>query len=73
MSKLLGLAALVRLILIRKARLMVILQQHQNLVGNDYNIVGALQEAFPQTPIGFDTDVNGACLEVKLTLEPLKD
>lgn len=28
----------------------------------NYNIVGALQEAFPQTPIGFDTDVNGACL-----------
>ncbi|MCD7948709.1 MAG: ROK family protein [Erysipelotrichaceae bacterium] len=28
----------------------------------NYNIVGALEEAFPDTPIGFDTDVNGACL-----------
>lgn len=26
------------------------------------NVVGALKEAFPDTPIGFDTDVNGACL-----------
>ncbi|MCD8028422.1 MAG: ROK family protein [Erysipelotrichaceae bacterium] len=28
----------------------------------NYNIVGALEEAFPHMPIGFDTDVNGACL-----------
>ncbi|MCD7894043.1 MAG: ROK family protein [Erysipelotrichaceae bacterium] len=28
----------------------------------NYNIVGVLAEAFPDTPIGFDTDVNGACL-----------
>ncbi len=28
----------------------------------NYNIVGVLEEAFPDTPIGFDTDVNGACL-----------
>lgn len=28
----------------------------------NYNIVGALEEAFPGMPIGFDTDVNGACL-----------
>ncbi len=27
-----------------------------------YNIVGALQEHYPQMPIGFDTDVNGAAL-----------
>lgn len=29
---------------------------------SNYNIVGVLQEAFPDTPIGFDTDVNGAAL-----------
>ena len=28
----------------------------------NYNIVGALQEHYPGLPIGFDTDVNGACL-----------
>ncbi len=28
----------------------------------NYNIVGVLAEAFPDMPIGFDTDVNGACL-----------
>ena len=27
-----------------------------------FNIVGALQEHYPSLPIGFDTDVNGACL-----------
>lgn len=27
-----------------------------------FNIVGALQEHYPGLPIGFDTDVNGACL-----------
>ena len=27
-----------------------------------YNVVGDLKRAFPDTPIGFDTDVNGACL-----------
>ena len=28
----------------------------------NYNIVGALQEHYPDLPIGFDTDVNGAAL-----------
>ena len=28
----------------------------------NYNIVGALQAHYPNMPIGFDTDVNGACL-----------
>lgn len=28
----------------------------------NYNIVGDLQAHYPNTPIGFDTDVNGACL-----------
>lgn len=28
----------------------------------NYNVVGDLKKAFPHTPIGFDTDVNGACL-----------
>jgi len=29
---------------------------------SDFDAVGPLREAFPDTPIGFDTDVNGACL-----------
>lgn len=28
----------------------------------NYNVIGDLKKAFPQIPIGFDTDVNGACL-----------
>ncbi len=27
-----------------------------------YDVIGDLKKAFPDTPIGFDTDVNGACL-----------